>query len=193
MDRFDKTRSCASGKTAPCPVFINKLSIQDVLCSFFRNSPITSFSTSMFPKFCFYRAEFLFLDIKTKRQLFFSASVLEKITNNWSKLLRWFETDVFGFETETCQGVTLTDGLRTNLIFSTTLAEPSVNRREFCTVRVTTMKNFLMKIWKRLFQNLFSQGERKSLADLMASYCMVNWGLNFSPLLNCYIQIWKLG
>ena len=36
---------------------------------------------------------------------------------------------------------------------------------------------------------LFSEGERKCLADLMASCCMLNWMLASSPLLNCYIQI----
>ena len=35
----------------------------------------------------------------------------------------------------------------------------------------------------------FSLGERKCLADLMASCCMAILGLTFSPLLNCYIQI----
>ena len=41
--------------------------------------------------------------------------------------------------------------------------------------------------------NIFWQGEWKCLADLMASCCVVIWGLTFSPLLNCYVQIWKLG
>ena len=31
----------------------------------------------------------------------------------------------------------------------------------------------------------------RSLTDLMASCCMVNWGLTFSPLLHCYTQKWK--
>ena len=53
----------------------------------------------------------------------------------------------------------------------------------------TTMKDFLMKLWKRLCLKLFSQGERKRLADPIPSCCMVNWVLTFSPLLNCYIQI----
>ena len=39
----------------------------------------------------------------------------------------------------------------------------------------------------------FSEGEWKCLEDLMASCCKVIWGFNFCPLLNCYIQIWKLG
>ena len=51
--------------------------------------------------------------------------------------------------------------------------ELSLNTREFCTARCTTMKNFLMKIWKRLCLNLFSQGEWKCLADPMTSCCMV--------------------
>ena len=33
----------------------------------------------------------------------------------------------------------------------------------------------------------------KKLRKLMASCCMVNWGLTSSPLPNCYFQIWKLG
>ena len=37
--------------------------------------------------------------------------------------------------------------------------EPSLNTREFCTARGTTMKNFQMKLWKLLCLNLFSQGE----------------------------------
>ena len=80
------------------------------------------------------------------------------------------------------------DYMRTNLTFPTTSREPSPNTREFCTAKGTTLKNFLMKLWKRLCLNLFSQGEGKCLADLMTSCCMVNWGLTFSQLLNCYIQ-----
>ena len=83
--------------------------------------------------------------------------------------------------------------MRTNLTFPTTSRELSLNTREFCTTRGTTMKNFHMKLSNLLCLNLFSQRERKSLADPMASCCMVIWGLTFSPLLNCYIQIWKLG
>ena len=84
---------------------------------------------------------------------------------------------------------TLEDCMRTNLTFPTASREPSLNTSEFCTATGTTMKNFLMKLWKRLCRNLFSQGEGKCLADLMASCCMVNWGLTFSPLLNCYTKI----
>ena len=87
---------------------------------------------------------------------------------------------------------TLMDCMRTNLTNPTTSRGSSLNTWEFCTARCTTMKKFLMKLWKRLCLNIFSQGEWKCLADLMASCCMVNWGLTFSPLLNCYIQIWKL-
>ena len=79
----------------------------------------------------------------------------------------------------------------TNLIFPTTSREPSLNTKEFGTARGTIMKNFLMKLWKRLCLNPFSQGEGKYLADPMASCCKVIWGLTFSPLLNCYIQIQK--
>ena len=35
----------------------------------------------------------------------------------------------------------------------------SLNTREFCTARGTAMKNLLMKLWKRLCLNHFSQGE----------------------------------
>ena len=79
--------------------------------------------------------------------------------------------------------------MRSKLIFLTTSREPSLNTREFCTARGTTMKNFLMKLRKRLCLKFFSQGERKCLADPMASCCIVNWGLTSSPLRNCYIQI----
>ena len=40
--------------------------------------------------------------------------------------------------------------MRTNLILPTTSSEPSLNTREFCTARGTTMKNILMKLWKHL-------------------------------------------
>ena len=82
--------------------------------------------------------------------------------------------------------------MRTNLTFPKISSEPSLNTREICTARGTTMKNFLMKLWKRLCLNLFSKGEWKCLVHLMASCCMINWGLTFSPLLNCYILIWKI-
>ena len=54
---------------------------------------------------------------------------------------------------------TLMDCKRTKLTFPTTSREPSLNTRKFCTARGTTMKNFLMKLWKRLCLNIFSQGE----------------------------------
>ena len=81
--------------------------------------------------------------------------------------------------------------MRTNLTFPTNSTDPS--RREFCTASGTTVKSFLMKLWKRLCLNFFSQREWKCLADVIASCCMVNWGRTFSPLLVCYIQLWKLG
>ena len=56
-----------------------------------------------------------------------------------------------------------------------------------------TKKNFMMKLWKRLCMNLFLQGEWKWLVDPKVSSCMANWGLSFSPLLNCGIQTWNLG
>ena len=63
--------------------------------------------------------------------------------------------------------------------FPTTSMEPSLNTREFWTARGTTMKNFWMKLWKRLSLKFFSLGEWKCLADLLASCCMVIWGLIF--------------
>ena len=54
---------------------------------------------------------------------------------------------------------TLMDCIRINLAFPTISREPSLNTREFCTARGTTKKNFLMKLWKHLYLNLFSQGE----------------------------------
>ena len=72
---------------------------------------------------------------------------------------------------------TLMDCVRTNPKFPTTSRELSLNTRDFCIAKGTTMKNFLMKLWKRLCLKLFSQGEWKCLADLMASCCLVNWAL----------------
>ena len=69
--------------------------------------------------------------------------------------------------------------------FPTTSREPSLIKREFCTARGTTMKNFLMNLWKRPRLNVFSQGECNCLVDRMASCRMVNWGLTFFSLLNC--------
>ena len=57
------------------------------------------------------------------------------------------------------KSTTLMDCMRTNLTFPTTLRGPFLNTREFCTARGMTMKNFLMKLCKRLYLNLFSQGE----------------------------------
>ena len=54
---------------------------------------------------------------------------------------------------------TLMDYMRTNLTFPTTSRESSLNTREFCTAGVTTMKNFLLKLWKRLCLDLFPQRE----------------------------------
>ena len=44
---------------------------------------------------------------------------------------------------------TLMDCMRTNRIIPTTSREPSLKTKEFCSARGTTMKNFLMKLWKR--------------------------------------------
>ena len=47
------------------------------------------------------------------------------------------------------------DRMRTNLTFPTTLREPSLNTREFCTARGTTTNNFQMKLW--IMEALFSE------------------------------------
>ena len=76
------------------------------------------------------------------------------------------------------------DSLRTSLIFPTASREPSLNTREFCTARGSIIKSFLMKLWKRLYLNLFT--ECKCFVDPMVSCCMVNWGLTFSPSESLY-------
>ena len=57
--------------------------------------------------------------------------------------------------------------------------------REFCTARVTTMKNFLSTLRKRFYLKTFSKGDRKCSTEKMASCCLVNWEITFSPILNC--------
>ena len=54
---------------------------------------------------------------------------------------------------------TLMDCMLTSPIFPTTSREPFLDTREFCIVRGTIMRDFWMKLWKRLCINLFSQGE----------------------------------
>ena len=66
-------------------------------------------------------------------------------------------------------------------------------KREFCTAKSATKKNFLMKLWKGFCLNHCEQGKIKGFVDPMVSCCMVNWMLTSSPLLNWYLQIWKLG
>ena len=56
------------------------------------------------------------------------------------------------------------DCMRTNLTFQTTSREPPLSTREFCTARGTTMKNFQMKLWKRLCLNLFFTRRMKMLS-----------------------------
>ena len=58
---------------------------------------------------------------------------------------------------------TLMDCMRRSLTFPTTSGEPSLSTREFCTARGSTMKNFLMKLWKRLWLNLFFTRRMKML------------------------------
>ena len=81
-----------------------------------------------------------------------------------------------------------TDCMRKGFTIPTSWRVPSLKTRDCWIARGTTMRNFLMKLWKRLCLNLFSQGEWKSLADPMASCCTVKWVLTFSALLKCYIQ-----
>ena len=56
------------------------------------------------------------------------------------------------------------DCMRTSHTFPTTSMWLSLNTKEFCTKGCTTMKNFLMKLWKRLCLNLFSTGRTKMLS-----------------------------
>ena len=69
----------------------------------------------------------------------------------------------------------------------------SLNTREFCIVRGTTMKKkeFPVGTTETLLCEPFSQ-EWKWWTHLMASCCMVSWELIFSPLLNGSIKIWKI-
>ena len=85
------------------------------------------------------------------------------------------------------------DFMRTNDTFPTFSREPSLKTRGFRIARGTTMKKFQTNLWDRLCPNLFPQREWKRLADPMVSYCVVNWGWTFSPLLNCYNKIWEIG
>ena len=56
--------------------------------------------------------------------------------------------------------------MRTNPRFPTTSREPSLNKRQLCTARGTTMKNFLLNFWKRLCVNLFFTRRNKMLSRL---------------------------
>ena len=56
----------------------------------------------------------------------------------------------------------------------------TLNTRELCTARGTTLKNFSLKLRKHLCRKLSSQGEWKCLAEAMASCCMINWGWLFA-------------
>ena len=59
---------------------------------------------------------------------------------------------------------TLMDCMRTSHTSPTTSRWLSLNTKEFCTKGCTTMKNFLVKLWKRLCLNLFSRGRMKMLS-----------------------------
>ena len=58
-----------------------------------------------------------------------------------------------------------------------------------CTARVRTMKNFLMKLWKRLCLNLFFTKRMKMFSTLDGFMLYGKWELTLSPLLKCYFQI----
>ena len=74
---------------------------------------------------------------------------------------------------------TLMDCMRANLTFPTTSREPSLNTREFCTARGTTMKNFLMKLWKRLCLNIFFSRRMKMLSRLDGFMLYGKLGVDF--------------
>ena len=59
---------------------------------------------------------------------------------------------------------TVMDCMCTNRIFPKTSREPSLDTREFCTARGTTMKNFLIKLRKRFCLNLFFTRRMKLLS-----------------------------
>ena len=69
--------------------------------------------------------------------------------------------------------------MRTNYTNPTNSRGPSLNTREFCTARGTTMNTFLLKLWKRFCLNHFSQTEWKDWVDRMVSCCMPNVVLTF--------------
>ena len=69
--------------------------------------------------------------------------------------------------------------MRTNLKFPTSSREPFLNTREFCTARGTTMKNLLMKIWKRNCLNLFFTRKIKMLSRLDGFMLYGKMGVDF--------------
>ena len=81
---------------------------------------------------------------------------------------------------------------RTNLTNRTTSTKPPLDTGEFCTARCTAMRTFLLNFWKHLCLIRFLQGDWNCSVDPMAFFCMVYWGLTSSPILNFFIQIWKL-
>ena len=70
---------------------------------------------------------------------------------------------------------TLMDYMGKSLAIPTTSRRTSLKTRKFCTMRDMTMKNFLKKLSKNLFLNVFSQGEWKDSVYSMHSCFMVNW------------------
>ena len=61
-----------------------------------------------------------------------------------------------------------------------------VNRREFCTARLLTLKDFLRELSKSLCLNFFQKEIGKNIGDAMAPCCM---GVDFFSHLNCYDYI----
>ena len=83
------------------------------------------------------------------------------------------------------------DPMRTSLTFQTTVRQPSLNTKEFCIVKAKIM-NRILRILPDPYLIPFLQEEWNYKVDATVSYCMVDWGLTFSQLLNCSIQLWKL-
>ena len=82
----------------------------------------------------------------------------------------------------------LKDPMHKSLPSPTTSKRIFLNAREFCTARGRAIKNFPMKLWKRLCLKHFSQGQWKCWVHFMAACCMVNWEGLF---LHSWIALYK--
>ena len=121
---------------------------------------------------------------RKKRLQFFSLLVLTTKYNHFFPMLR-FTSTFSNFSNFTIQ----MDSMRTTLTFPTTPKEPSLITRSCCTSRVTTMKNFKMKFFKRFCLNPFFTRQKKMLSRTDAFMLYGKLGFTSSPLLNCYNQI----